>query len=160
MQTRKKLRLGGFNYADKTAIFFITINTWADREYFKNSCLAQIVFNEIIFRSTIANEMKLYACCVMPTHVHLLFSLCRNYPRSLSTWASSFKRYTSWQINAAHSIKPLWQKNYYDHIVRSGESLVAIAEYIVDNPVRSKLVSSRDGYEFCKINYGEIRSVL
>ena len=30
----------------------------------------------------------------------------------------------------------LWQRNYYEHIVRNDESLIRIRQYIVDNPAR------------------------
>jgi putative transposase len=30
----------------------------------------------------------------------------------------------------------LWQRNYYEHIVRNDESLNRIREYIVNNPIR------------------------
>jgi len=33
-------------------------------------------------------------------------------------------------------ISQLWQKGYYDHVIRSGESLDQIAAYIYMNPVR------------------------
>ena len=32
--------------------------------------------------------------------------------------------------------KRLWQRNYYDHIIRSEKSLNYIREYIVNNPIR------------------------
>jgi REP element-mobilizing transposase RayT len=32
--------------------------------------------------------------------------------------------------------KRLWQRNYYEHIIRNEEALDAIRQYIVDNPVR------------------------
>jgi hypothetical protein len=30
----------------------------------------------------------------------------------------------------------LWQRNYYEHIIRNKESLNRIREYIADNPIR------------------------
>jgi len=30
----------------------------------------------------------------------------------------------------------LWQRNYYEHIIRSGEALNRIRQYIIDNPAR------------------------
>jgi len=47
-------------------------------------------------------------------------------------------------------IKPLWQINYYEHIVRKDESLKSIAEYIVNNPVRKNFVSQWEQYRFQK----------
>ena len=38
-------------------------------------------------------------------------------------------------------VAPLfWQARFYDHVVRESENPVAIAEYVVNNPVRSALV--------------------
>jgi len=36
----------------------------------------------------------------------------------------------------------LWQPRYYDHIVRSDENLLAIAEYTLANPVRKGLAAT------------------
>ncbi|HEX6770350.1 MAG TPA: hypothetical protein VF208_13430, partial [Candidatus Binatia bacterium] len=30
----------------------------------------------------------------------------------------------------------VWQRNYYEHVIRSDESLVRIRQYILDNPAR------------------------
>jgi len=38
---------------------------------------------------------------------------------------------------AGHGLRhPLWQRNYYEHIIRSEESLEAIRAYIADNPAK------------------------
>mgnify|MGYP001772887232 CR=1 FL=1 len=31
---------------------------------------------------------------------------------------------------------PVWQRNYYEHIIRNEESLNRIREYIVNNPIK------------------------
>jgi len=42
----------------------------------------------------------------------------------------------------------LWQKGYYEHIVRENEAVLAIAKYIFENPVRAGLVSEPHDYPF------------
>ena len=42
----------------------------------------------------------------------------------------------------------LWQEGYWDHTLRDDESLLAIAAYIVLNPVRAGLVASPEDYPF------------
>ncbi|MDO8611500.1 MAG: hypothetical protein Q7R32_01595 [Dehalococcoidia bacterium] len=42
----------------------------------------------------------------------------------------------------------LWQKGYYDHVLRSGEDANAVAEYIFHNPVRAGLVESAAQHPF------------
>jgi len=42
----------------------------------------------------------------------------------------------------------LWQKSYYDHILRKQEDVVSIVRYILENPVRKGLVKHPDEYPF------------
>jgi len=48
-----------------------------------------------------------------------------------------FKYQSTKQINASRRMPgvPFWQRNYYEHIIRSQKSLEAIREYIEMNPV-------------------------
>jgi hypothetical protein len=41
-------------------------------------------------------------------------------------------------MNAARGMlrAPVWQRNYYEHVVRNDEELKAIHEYILSNPTR------------------------
>ena len=54
-----------------------------------------------------------------------------------------FKTFSARQINNIRSQKgvPLWQRNYYEHIIRNESDLNRIREYIVKNPQKWKLVS-------------------
>ncbi len=48
---------------------------------------------------------------------------------------------------SAHSIgRRVWQREYFDRILRSEEDVREKAEYIVNNPVRAGLVESQDQY--------------
>jgi len=38
-------------------------------------------------------------------------------------------------LRNAHGV-PVWQRNYYDHVIRNEESLNSIRQYIVENPLR------------------------
>jgi REP element-mobilizing transposase RayT len=94
----------------------------------------------------------------MPDHLHLLVSLNENYirkegafgERTLQDWVSAFKRYTARTAGQSFEIKPLWQPNFYDHVVRREESLVEICSYILNNPVRRGMVSSWEKYPYSK----------
>ncbi len=41
-----------------------------------------------------------------------------------------------------------WQKDFYDHVVRTSEDIATQVKYILDNPVRKKLVSFWEEYPF------------
>ena len=81
----------------------------------------------------------------------MLLSLTDEDQKSLINWVSAFKRYASRNINGSYGIKPLWQKNFYDHVVRKEESLIKIAEYIVNNPVRKGMVGTWEEYPYSRM---------
>jgi REP element-mobilizing transposase RayT len=41
-----------------------------------------------------------------------------------------------------------WQKDFYDHVIRTKEDMVTQVRYILDNPVRKRLVSFWEEYPF------------
>jgi REP element-mobilizing transposase RayT len=70
---------------------------------------------------------------VMPNHVHVLLSPLGE--QLLSGIVHSWKSFTASQINAALGRQgAFWQKESFDHIVRSAASLEKFRQYIRDNP--------------------------
>jgi len=147
---RKQLHLKDFDYKGSDKIFFITICTADKQNYFWDSRIVKIIKEELEFRK-IAKEIRLYCYCIMPDHLHILFSFTDSYQNSLQNWVSAFKRYTARSIRKSFGIKQLWQRNFYDHIIRKEESLLKIAEYIVNNPVRKGIVKDWKDYPHSKI---------
>lgn len=150
---RKQMHLVNFDYTDTNVAYFLTICTYEKKAYFKNPEIAQYIDKEIDYRSRVVDEVTMFAYCIMPDHVHLLLKLNEGYGKSLSNWVAAFKRYNARILSMMCEIKPLWQANYYEHVVRKDESLKSIAEYIVNNPVRKNLVQEWREYPFSKINY-------
>jgi REP element-mobilizing transposase RayT len=44
--------------------------------------------------------------------------------------------------------EPLWQRSYYDRILRRDEATAAVARYLLNNPVRRGLVTDARAYPF------------
>jgi putative transposase len=78
------------------------------------------------------------AYVVMPDHIHWLFEL---KAESLSRCVQRVKSQVSRGIG-----NTIWQKGFYDHGIRSDESLIRAARYIVANPLRAGLVSKIGDY--------------
>ena len=59
-------------------------------------------------------------------------------PRSLSSFVAGFKSAVTKRIIALHGAPgaPVWQRNYYEHIIRNEDDLEAIRHYILTNPSR------------------------
>jgi REP element-mobilizing transposase RayT len=79
----------------------------------------------------------LYESTVMPNH---LLTLVRPYSDyDLSKILHSWKSFTSHEINKMRVKKArIWQKESFDHIVRSQDQLEKICQYIRDNPKRAR----------------------
>ena len=102
-------------------------------------------------------------CVVMPNHLHGIIIIRRGGSRTapyvdknsflggsrtapttkntqkckpLSRLVGAFKTVSTKQINIIRNTpgRKLWQRNYYEHIIRSEEELNHIQQYIVDNP--------------------------
>ena len=106
-------------------------------------------------------HVQLDAFVIMPNHVHGVLwivahdgarvgathaSPLRNapipprgpVPQSIGAIIGQFKSAVTRQINALRNAPgaPVWQRNYYEHIIRNEQALNAIRRYIVENPLR------------------------
>jgi REP element-mobilizing transposase RayT len=59
-------------------------------------------------------------------------------PGSLEAAIGGFKSAVSREIAANHlsPVRPLWQRNYYERVIRNDQELDAIRRYIAENPLR------------------------
>ena len=72
----------------------------------------------------------------MPDHLHWLVQLGES-GTVLSKIVGRIKSVTSHALGGQ-----LWQAGFYDRAIRAEDDLMAVARYIVANPVRAGLVSS------------------
>jgi putative transposase len=105
-------------------------------------------------------HVRLDVFVVMPNHVHgILFitsvgathaspkmSNALTNPagpkqRSLGVIVGSFKSAATKRVNALRGTPGMrvWQRNYYEHVIRDEEDLRELREYIVNNPLRWEL---------------------
>src|SRR5579862_1298573 len=68
------------------------------------------------------------AFCVMPDHLHFL-ALGIAQTSDLLAFAKSFKQKTAYVYQQKHGSR-LWQRNFYDHVLRAGETSAHVAAYI------------------------------
>lgn len=106
---------------------------------------------------------RVFVYCLMPEHLHFLCSVGlyarRNYAYeglhcldklpSIIDFVNQFKG-KSTTIAWKYGIKgSLWQKRWYDHILRKDEDVRKIDEYTLNNPVRRGLVEHWYEYPYC-----------
>ena len=86
---------------------------------------------------------EVLAYCFMPDHLHLLVE--GSSGSDVPQFVRDFKQRTGYLYRRSNSAA-LWQKSYYDHVVRREEDIRQLARYIIANPVRATLVAAARDY--------------
>ncbi|MBI1938487.1 MAG: transposase [Ignavibacteriales bacterium] len=87
-------------------------------------------------------DYSLVCVCIMPNHVHVLFTLLEK-SRSLDKIMQSVKRYSALQINRQlNRSGTVWQPESYDHVIRDEDEYFNIIRYILDNPIKAGLIDN------------------
>ena len=76
--------------------------------------------------------------CFMPDHVH---AVTLGRAESADAWRAivGFKQRTGfWLARNRPTVK--WQRNFFDHLLRTQEDLATHVRYVAENPVRKQLV--------------------
>jgi len=81
---------------------------------------------------------RLLAWCVMPNHVHAVFTLAASH--RVDRIVHSWKSFTAHRCNALLGREgDFWQNDYYDRLVRDARELRATIDYILANPAKAGL---------------------
>jgi REP element-mobilizing transposase RayT len=88
-----------------------------------------------------ADRYLLHAWVIMPNHAHLLFSVAP--AGALDKIIASWKRFSANQIQQRiGGAGGIWQKDYFDRLIRNEEHFQNVIRYIRNNPVKAKLSTS------------------
>ena len=86
----------------------------------------------------------------MPDHAHLLLSPLRDadgWNFSLPQIMHAIKGVSARKINVLlDRCGPVWQEEFFDHVLRSNDSVAEKMDYICRNPVRAGLVKVESEY--------------
>ncbi len=152
---RRSIRLKEYDYSQAGA-YFITLGTHNHICLFGDIVDTQMTLNEAgrILHS-LWEELPLQypgveidEFVIMPNHIHgiILLDICsdeENYrrkiemaPRPLGEIVRGFKARVTVTLNRFRKSPrtKIWQRNYYEHIIRDYKTLNVIREYIINNP--------------------------
>ena len=115
----------------------------------------RMVEEEWLRTGELRSEIQLDQLVVMPNHIHALLFIdnlgqrsgflkahgrapLRLQPRSLGAVVAGYKSSVTKRVNELRSAAgaPVWQRNYFERVVRNEDELARIREYIVSNPTR------------------------
>ncbi|WP_046243235.1 REP-associated tyrosine transposase [Hymenobacter terrenus] len=95
-----------------------------------------------------ASAYQLVCYCLMPNHVHAVVLLLEE-AAPLAETLQRLKGYTALQANKLLArTGQFWQRETYDHIIRSAEEMTRIIAYVVNNPVKAGLVESWEEWPY------------
>jgi putative transposase len=148
-QDRRSIRLPNWDYAGGAA-YFVTLVTHDRACLFDDPVLHRVA--ETFWQKIATQDQRvcLDAWIVMPNHVHGIIVLPAHeggdaitqrrspalQPGSLGAIVGNFKSIAARRINQIRRTpgRPVWQRNYYEHIIRNSRELDAIRKYILANP--------------------------
>jgi putative transposase len=125
--------------------YFVTLCTGERRPYFLDGRLVGDLLKTLQDGSSF-HHFGVYAYCFMPDHLHLELAGLSEHT-TLPALIRDFKGRSVAQAPKM-GIRRLWQKSYYDHILREEDSENAVAWYIFNNPVRKGLVNEPRQWPF------------
>jgi len=110
----------------------------------KMPCAAKIVQDAILYFE--GERYYLSAWCIMPNHVHVIAAPINGF--NLSQITHSWKSFTANKINRLlNKTGSFWDRESFDHLIRSYDDWIKSIEYIKENPVKAGLCSdSRDWF--------------
>jgi REP element-mobilizing transposase RayT len=120
-------------------LFFVTFNTHNRRKLLANVCVHRR-FVEFAQKGQ-ERGVAVGRYVIMPDHIHLFIS--GRQELLLTQWVRLLKRSLSKVIT---SPPPHWQKGFFDHLIRHGESYAEKWEYVRQNPLRGELVSNYEDW--------------
>ena len=138
LPNRRKNRLENYDYSQNGA-YFITICTKG-----RKKALSEIVGDDAhivpkpygaIVEKYIRNAKEIEKYVIMRDHIHMIIRIDNG-----TMWASSPTKKVSSIVRSIKILttkeigKPIFQRSYYDHIIRNQSDYNEIWEYIENNP--------------------------
>ena len=125
--------------------YFLTFCTFDRRHIFLTRERVDAV-NEQFLRAAVDERFAVLAYCFMPDHLHLLVEgqaadsdCCRFIARAKQLSGFHFQKMFG---------QRLWQRYGFERTLRSNDTTLSVARYIVENPIRAGLVERIQDFPF------------
>ena len=151
-QKRKNVRLYGYDYSQPGG-YFVTICTANRKCLFSRIVpgnkfvLADVQLTElgriaegILHETSERTGIRLSDYVIMPNHIHMILQIqAEGAEYTIGEYVGMFKSLTlhHWRKVCSREgrvIGAVWQRNYYEHIIRNDEDYLEKLRYIQENP--------------------------
>jgi len=144
LPVRKNIRLAPLNYVGYQR-HFLTLCSFRRQNVFSDPGYCRDLL-ALLHTECLSRNFSVPAYCLMPDHLHFLAEGL-DPASDLLHLLKSFKIKSSRKY-AARTAFTLWQRGFYEHVLRPGEHVESVAWYIWLNPVRKRMVSMAGDYPF------------
>jgi REP element-mobilizing transposase RayT len=106
------------------------------------SLIGEEVQKSILKIPEIYDSVEIDQYVIMPNHIHLIVILEGGHGNPpLHDIIGRMKSFTTKRYNQLNNTDyvALWQRNYYEHVIRNDKELQEIRQYIVNNPAKWEL---------------------
>ena len=162
---RRSIRLPGYDYSQPGA-YFVTICIWQRQCLLGDIEQGNMLLNrygEVVDFNwfnlmRVYPHIKLDSFVIMPNHIHgIILIKTREQGHGLSEVVRGLKTFSSSRINQLRRVSGIhvWQRGYYEHIIRDETTFAKIQEYIINNPYKwetDEMHPSKNFYNSNKIN--------
>lgn len=139
----------------KPPIYFLTVCT-AGRRKILSAPVAAGILTESLFAAPKIHRWVVGRYVIMPDHLHF-FASPQMESKSLSAFMRDWKKWTTRQlVDVLGFPPPVWQAEFFDHILRSADSYEEKWHYVRENPVRAGLCALAEAWPYA----GECESLV
>jgi putative transposase len=135
--------LAPLEFANQSTIIFLTVSVHRRRPLLARPEVVALLLD--CWRK--ADHWRIGRWVVMPEHVHLFCAPATCPPTSLKTWARFWRSQATkrWPFRQE---TPIWQRDFFDRRLRSGESYQQKWLYLWENPIKEGLVQRPEDWPF------------
>ena len=125
--------------------YFLTFCTENRVTHFVHKAIVDPVVDHFLQQAR-EDAMAILAYCVMPDHAHMLVD-GEHDGADLLHFTKLAKQRSGYWFKQTHGTR-LWQKGYFEHVLRDEERTEDVIYYIIANPLRKGLVENVMDYPY------------
>lgn len=125
-------------------LFFVTFCTHERRKLLATDAV-HAAFVAFPSQANSRHNLAVGRYVIMPDHVH--FFVRRPDDLQLGRWVGMLKQALAKHIALAGT-SPIWQRGFFDHVLRNDESYGDKWNYVRENPVRAGLVTNAEDWPY------------
>ena len=144
MSVNRPRRLPRFSYVGFYR-YSVTLCVSPRRSVFVSAAIVDPIRTQLLSTAR-DHDFAVFVYCFMPDHLHVLV-IGDSESSNLKHFVAVFKQISGFSLRRSRG-ENLWEKGYYDRVLRDDEDTLTVARYILANPLRKRLVERIDAYPF------------